>query len=149
VTKQYYRRRLPHLRADEAIYFVTWRLAKGQPELSPSERELVTSALKQFEGKRYKLTAFVVMNDHIHVLLSTMEPYRLEDVIHSWKSFTTNRMQRRNHGRSGRVWQEEYFDRIVRDQGEFTQKFNYIQGNPWTRWPKLATYKWLWPVNSE
>jgi REP element-mobilizing transposase RayT len=106
VTKQYYRRRLPHLRADEAIYFVTWRLGKGQPDLGPSERELVTSALKQFEGKRYKLTAFVVMNDHIHVLLSTMEPYRLEDVIHSWKSFTTNRMQR-NHGRSGRVWQEE------------------------------------------
>jgi hypothetical protein len=59
--------------AQEAIYFVTRRLAQAQPELNPSERELVASALEHFEGKCY-LTAFMVMNDHVHELLSTMEP---------------------------------------------------------------------------
>lgn len=147
MAKLYYRRRLPHWRADQAVYFVTWRLAKAQPDLNRSERELVTSALKHFEGKRYQLTAFVVMNDHVHVLLSTMEPYLPEDVIHSWKSFTANRMQR-DHGRHGRVWQDEYFDRIVRYERELAQKFDYIQSNPWTRWPKLETYNWVWPLDS-
>ncbi len=52
--------------------------------------------------------------------------------IHSWKSLTANRLQRDND-RRGRVWQDEYFDRIVRDEKEFAQKFDYIQGNPWTR----------------
>jgi putative transposase len=136
VAKLYYRRRLLHWRSDQAIYFMTWRLAKGQADLNPSERELVTLALKHFDGKRYQLTAFVVMNDHVHVLLSTIESNQLEEVIHSWKSFTAHRMKR---GR-GRVWQEEYFDRIVRDEQEFAQKFDYIQGNPWTRWPNLETY---------
>jgi REP element-mobilizing transposase RayT len=126
VAPRYYRRRLPHWRDQEAIYFVTWRLGQGQPDLNRSERELITSALKHFKGKRYQLTAFVVMNDHVHVLLNTMEPYRLEDVIHSWKSFTANRMQR-DHARRGRVWQDEYFDRIVRDEKELAQKFDYIQ----------------------
>ncbi len=51
--------------------------------MKPAERELVTSALKHFEGKRYQLTAFVVMNDHVQVLLSAMESYRLEEVINS------------------------------------------------------------------
>jgi len=69
---------------------VTWRLAKAQPDLNPSQRDLVTSALKHFDRQRYQLTAFVVINDHVQVLLSTTEPYRLEDVIHSWKSFTAH-----------------------------------------------------------
>jgi REP element-mobilizing transposase RayT len=112
--------------------------------LNPSERDLVTSALKHFDGQRYRLTAFVVMNDHVHVLLSTKEPYRLEDVIHSWKSFTAHRMQRGH----GSMWQDEYFDRIVRDDKEFAQKFDYIRTNPWTRWPQLETYNWVWPLDS-
>jgi REP element-mobilizing transposase RayT len=75
----------PHWRVDRAIYFVTWRFAKGQSDLTPPERELVTSALKHFDGKRYTLAAFVVMNDHIHVLMHLLEPSRLENVVHSWK----------------------------------------------------------------
>jgi len=45
-----YRRRLPHWRNDEATYFVTWRLARGQAELDSDERDLVAGALTHFEG---------------------------------------------------------------------------------------------------
>jgi len=144
MAERYYRRRLPHWRTSDAIYFVTWRLAQGQPELDARERDLVASALKHFDAKRYRLEAFVVMNDHVHVLLSTIEPHRLEDLIHSWKSFTANQM---HHlcGRRGQVWQDEYFDRIVRNDEEFEKKFYYIQANPWSRWSNLETYPWVWP----
>jgi len=36
-------------------------------------------------------------------------------------------------------------DRIVRDEDELEQKFNYILGNPWRRWPSLDGYAWVWP----
>jgi hypothetical protein len=54
-------------------------------------------------------------------------------------------MQRR-HGRFGRIWQDEYFDRIVRDEKEFMQKLDYIVNNPWKRWPNIQDYPWGWPL---
>ncbi len=54
-----YRRRLPHWRLSGSTYFVTWRLQRGQADLTPTERELVVSAIKHFEHERYELTAFV------------------------------------------------------------------------------------------
>ncbi len=46
----------------------------------------------------------------------------------------------REHKRFGRVWQDESFDRIVRDDAEFAQKLDYIVGNPWKRWPQIEDY---------
>lgn len=104
------------------------------------------SALRNFENKRYRLVAFVVMNDHIHVLMTTIEPFALQDVLHSWKSFTANRLQR-EQGRRGRIWQQEYFERTVRDEHELAQKFDYIRSNPWARWPEIESYRWVWPLD--
>ena len=130
----------------EAIYFVTWRIAKAQAGLAAGEPDVVAAALKHWAGKRYQLATFVVMNDRVHALLSPIAPHRLEEVIDSFKSFAANRMQR-DRSRRGAVWQDEYFDRIVRDEKEFRQKFDYIQHNPWTRWPQLEAYNWVWPLS--
>jgi REP element-mobilizing transposase RayT len=88
--------------------------------------------------------AYVVMNDHVHVMFSPSGAQALERIVHGWKSFTAHRMQRL-HGRQGRVWQDEYFDRIVRDEQEFEEKFDYIASNPSRRWPGCKEYRWLWP----
>jgi putative transposase len=142
-TSHFYRRRLPHYRERDAIYFVTWRLAAGI-ELSMPERDLIAAELHHRHDQRYELYAYVIMNDHVHVLLRILDEEPLEKIIHSWKSFTAHAMQRR-HGRGGRVWQDEYFDRIVRDEKELEQKFDYILGNPFARWPELKEYRWVWP----
>jgi putative transposase len=142
--EEVYRRKLPHWRRDGATYFVTWRVAEEQGELDSAERELVVSALRAFEGQRYELDAWVVMNDHVHVIVRPMAEWSLKSIVHSWKSFTANRMQRGGR-RTGRVWQDEYFDRIVRDEKELLQKYRYILGNPYKRWPLLNEYQWVWP----
>src|SRR5208282_5768872 len=115
----------PHWRQDQATYFVTWRLARGQQELDASERDLVMAAITRFDGQRYELAAYVVMDDHVHALLTPLAAHDLAGILHSWKSFTARQMQRQ-HKRFGRVWQDEYFDRIVRDDNEFAQKRDYI-----------------------
>jgi REP element-mobilizing transposase RayT len=107
-SSRFYRRRLPHYRERDAIYFVTWRLAVGE-ELSAPERDLVAAELRSRHEQRYELYAYVVMNDHVHVLLRTFDGEALEKILHSWKSFTAHEMQRR-YARRRRVRQDEYFD---------------------------------------
>jgi hypothetical protein len=47
--------------------------------------------------------------------------------------------------RLGRVWQDEYFDRIMRNDRELLQTAEYIITNPWKRWPEIKEYPWVWP----
>lgn len=138
-----YRRKLPHWRLQGAAYFVTWRLAKTQPLLHPEERGLVADSIRHFDGKRYKLLAYVIMDDHVHVLVLPHEEISLEDILHSWKSFTAKRL-RRFWKRSSPIWQDEYFDRIIRDEAELIEKTEYILGNPSKRWPETQDYLWVW-----
>ncbi len=114
------------------MYFVTWRLAGTQSELSPDEKDLVVAALRNFDGQRYRITGYVVMNDHVHVVVEPQTGYHLTAIVQSWKSYTANRMQRRC-GRTGRVWQREYFDRVIRDDEELSNRLTYILGNPGKR----------------
>jgi len=138
-----YRRRMPHWRLAGSVYFVTWRLAASQTKLNDEERRVIMSALRHFDGSRYELYACVVMDDHVHVLIKPLESYRLQQLIHSWKSFTAHKF-RQDYGRKAPIWQEEYFDRIVRDEKEFLDKTQYILNNPLKRWPEMEEYSWVW-----
>ncbi|MBI4964160.1 MAG: transposase [Desulfomonile tiedjei] len=137
-----YRRKLPHWRIQGAIYFVTWRLAKHQLVLTPEERTDVETSLKYFEGQRYELPAYVVMDDHTHVLVVPLEGFGLQKIVHSWKTFSARRLTK-NWGRTSPVWQHEYFDRIVRDEKELIEKAQYILNNPLKRWPSIQEYPWV------
>jgi len=116
----FYRRHLPHWRQDQATYFVTWRLARGQRELDSSERELVATAVKSFRSQPYEIAAYVVMDDHVHALLAPLPAYKLRSILHLWKSFNTRQMQR-EHRRFGRVWQEVLRSDRARWQGICTE----------------------------
>ena len=50
----------------------------------------------------------------------------------------------RGFGRTGRVWQREYFDRVIRDDEELGSRLAYIPGNPGKRWPDIEVYSWVW-----
>ena len=142
---QIYRRNLPHWRLEGAVYFVTWRLYPDSPVLQPEERSAVVETLRHFENVRYELFAYVVMDDHVHVVLQAIADHVLAKIIHSWKSFSARRLQQEN-GRIGAVWQQESFDRIVRDEAELMEKIQYIMNNPIKRWPEIAGYAWMKPV---
>jgi putative transposase len=127
------RRNLPHLSEQDAVYMVTWRLRHGQPPLLPEERALVLGVLLHFDGARYGLGAYVVMDDHVHAVLKALADWTLSAVMHSWKSFSANRLQR-VHGRRGAVWQDESYDRIVRSGSDLEEKSAYVLANPARRW---------------
>ena len=113
-----YYRNLPPWRLEGAVYFLTWRIHKFQRILGSAEKDLIVSALRHFSGKRYDLRAYVVMDDHVHVVAQPFENFPIQQLVHSWKSFSANQMQKK-FNRVGAIWQEEYFDRIIRDEKEF------------------------------
>jgi REP element-mobilizing transposase RayT len=144
----FYRRRLPHIRAQGLLYFVTWRLSAGLADLSAQERDLVASSLRHFDGSRYRLHAFVVMNDHVHVIVDPRPDFPLEAILHSWKSFSAKQIGALR-GQAGMFWQDEYFDRAIRDDVEYEQKRDYILNNAFKRWPGIETYRWHWALGAD
>ena len=91
--------------------------------------EIVGGALRHFDGERYWLDAFVVMPNHVHVLVQPLSGYGLSDILHSWKGYTGQRLNRELN-RHGPVWMEESFDRIVRDWETLEIYRCYIGHNP-------------------
>jgi putative DNA methylase len=91
--------------------------------------EVVKASLMKFDGERYKLIAWVIMPNHIHLLLKPINDWGLETILHSFKSFTAseaNNVLERN----GKFWMRESFDRYIRDAKHFGKAFRYIENNP-------------------
>jgi hypothetical protein len=57
-------------------------------------------ALLYFDGQRYRTHAWVVMPNHVYVLITPLEGYSLSGIVHSWKSFTA-KAANRSLGREG------------------------------------------------
>jgi REP element-mobilizing transposase RayT len=186
------RGRLPHWESDQAIYFVTFRLADSLPksvlrlfelqrkdivatavangrELSnyehkrleklfseeieskldagsgrcylgrPAVADAVAEALQHFNLSRYRLYAWCVMPNHVHVLFRLLDGHVLADAVHSWKSYSAKKVNRLL-GRSGEFWQREYYDHLVRSEEEFYRIVGYILKNP----EKAGLLNWRW-----
>jgi REP element-mobilizing transposase RayT len=92
-------------------------------------RAMVEDALRHFDRDRYRLDEFVVMPNHVHVIVTPLNSYLLTSIVHSWKSFTAKRINAVLR-QSGTFWQKESFDHIVRN-GDSLEKFrDYIHNNP-------------------
>ncbi len=82
-----------------------------------------------FDRNRYKLIAWVVMPNHVHVMIEILEGRPLDRVIHSWKSYTANEANRLLK-RKGKFWFPDYYDRYIRDERHFANAIRYIHQNP-------------------
>jgi REP element-mobilizing transposase RayT len=140
-THVFVKRKLPHLISEDAIYFVTWRLARGQNCLSSAERDVVDCSIKHFDQERYRLISYVVMDDHVHCILQPLNNLPLYGIIQGWKSFTSHTLVK-SSGRLAPIWQADYFDRRVRNAIDLAEKAYYIACNPTKRWPEMSDYKW-------
>jgi len=98
----------------------------------PHNAKIVSDAFRFFDGKRYNLDEFIVMPNHVHVLVRPLHGDRLADILHSWKSFTAKEINRRL-GRTGQLWQHESYDHIVRNEKAIYAIRNYIRANPLKR----------------
>ncbi|MCU0709075.1 MAG: transposase [Pirellula sp.] len=92
---------------------------------------LVHQSMQHFHGQHYELGASVVMPNHVHCIIRPLAKAKkeLEEIIGSWKSFTSRRIHIAL-GQEGRLWQDESYDRIVRDEEHLWRCIQYIGNNP-------------------
>ncbi len=101
--------------------------------------KMVAEALRHFDGSRYRLFAWCVMPNHVHVVFQPLRGHGLADILHSWKSFTAKQANRLL-GTRGEFWQREYYDHLVRDEDDFAHVVRYVAENPL----KAKLRDWLW-----
>lgn len=95
----------------------------------PGIGSVIETALLYFDGDRYRLHAWCVMPNHVHVLLTPIGDYTLSAIVHGWKSYTAKQINM-ILVRTGKVWFEEYFDRKIRNEKHFEDAYFYIEQNP-------------------
>lgn len=92
-------------------------------------REILIEALHFRDGQDYRLLAYVIMPNHVHLLLLPLEDNSLTDILHSVKLYSSRRVNR-NLQTSGPLWMRESFDRLVRNSNELIRYIDYIRTNP-------------------
>jgi REP element-mobilizing transposase RayT len=163
---------LPHFDAAHLVQVITFRLVDSLPAALASQarraryarseveafldsgyracwlREpkismLVEAALLYFDGARYRMLAWCIMPNHVHVMIEQVEGHRLGDIVGAWKRFTAlraNRLLRRR----GPFWQTEYFDRFIRDETHYHTALTYIEDNPVKASLVKVASEWSW-----
>ncbi len=90
---------------------------------------VIRDALLHFHGERYLLDDFVIMPNHVHLLVKPLGDHSLSEILRSWKSFTAKTINQQA-GREGALWMVESFDTIVRDHEHLAAAREYIARNP-------------------
>ena len=104
---------------------------------------MVQETLLYFDAERYRIIAWCIMPNHVHIIAEILDGYSLSEIIHSWKSYSSheaNKILRR----SGTFWFREYFDRYIRDEIHLVTTIDYIENNPVKAGLVAAREKWPW-----
>ena len=67
---------------------------------------MVQSTLLHFDNERYRIIAWCIMPNHVHVVIEILEEYLLEEILHAWKSYSAHAANK-ILGRSGSFWFRE------------------------------------------
>jgi REP element-mobilizing transposase RayT len=108
----------------------------------PRIADLAEGALRFFDGQRYRLGAWVVMPNHIHVLLEVWQT-PLAGLLKSWKGFTA-REANKLLGREGTFWEREYWDTRIRDEQQLRKAVRYVEANPLKASLVREAKAWQW-----
>lgn len=114
---------------------------------------IMVETLLYGDGVRYSLQEWVVMPNHIHVLIRQYEGHSLAKIVQSWKRHSAREIRRtgadiRRHAGSARasVWQRDYWDRYIRDEHHLAAVKRYIRQNPVAA--GLVSKEKDWPYSS-
>jgi len=126
-----YCRNLPHLQPDGAALFITFRLSETQSWLQqPQVAGCVLDTIRNGELGRelYQLAAFVVMPNHVHLLIDPKAP--APKIMQFIKGVSARRVNQLLLRTGLPFWQDESFDRWVRSPEERNKIIHYIESNP-------------------
>ena len=106
----------------DRYYFVTVVTHERRPILIGSTQML-------WECWKYENPlAWVILPDHFHMILK-IDDLSISQVMHNFK-ITFSRHFRDEHKLKGKIWQNRFWDHIIRDQNDMNRHIDYIHYNP-------------------
>ncbi len=90
---------------------------------------LFQNSILHLDGKKYRLIAWVIMPNHVHILIETLPGYSVAEIMQTLKSFTSHEANKILE-RKGSFWFKEYFDRYIRNARHYNATVRYIEENP-------------------
>jgi REP element-mobilizing transposase RayT len=123
-----HRRNLPHWELKGSTYFITTRVDSkvGKSFLNAEAAWLMVSVLCREHKQKYLLQAYVVMPDHMHLIIKPINENKLAQIMQSLKgsaAYVINKLLKR----TGKFWQTENFDHLIRDAVGLRDKWDYIK----------------------
>jgi primosomal protein N' len=130
------KRSLPHFEIPGFTYHITWQ-TQDKLVLSAEARAKTLEACHFWHGNKIKCYAACVMPDHVHLLIQPLPVqeaekegvHPLSEILHSIKSFSAHEVNKAMK-RSGPVWMDESFDRMIRSEADLHKTWDYIWNNP-------------------
>jgi REP element-mobilizing transposase RayT len=102
---------------------------------------IVQDELLRLDGERYRLLAWCVMPNHVHVVIDQI--LDLPGTVRRWKSWTAREINSLLKG-DGPIWQKEYFDRFARHEKHLYTMMRYVEANPVTAGLVASPEDWAW-----
>ncbi|MGH6630279.1 MAG: REP-associated tyrosine transposase [Burkholderiales bacterium] len=141
-------RGLKRFQESKQTHFVTFSCYRRQGRLRPPARcDLFVEKLEQTRRRfGLRIYGFVVMPEHLHLLLSEPDRDRLATAIQSLKLAVAKSVPGlgAEAQEPTQFWQKRYYDRNVRDHDEFVEKLRYIHRNPVKRGLVQRPEEWPW-----
>ena len=95
----------------------------------PALSKIVADSLLHFDNDRYHMGDFVIMPNHVHLIVCLLGDTEIEAICTSWKRYSAKQINQ-VLGKTGRFWQEESFDHLIRSLDQFEALQRYIADNP-------------------
>jgi len=121
-----WRGKLPHWRADDVRYYVTFRHRR---ELNESERHVLFSQILRGEGRQLDLLVLCVMPKESEMIFEVGTDAEFSDFIEKAKTKAAKKIMKVTGERFPPLYNES-FDRIVRDDDEFEERWMEIVHRP-------------------
>jgi putative transposase len=115
-------------RSNEYAYFVSTQTAGRKPFFRHDRwARLMLATINHYKGTGYQLHAFVIMPDHLHLLITPIESVEKSvQLIKGGFSFRAKKELEWN----GEIWQTGFTDHRIRDEEDWNRHLNYIRTNP-------------------
>ena len=110
----------------------------------PEIADMVADALRHFHGEQYLLDDWVVMPNHVHVILWPMPNFTLSEILKSRKRHTARQANLILKRTGNTFWQRESYDHWIRNEDEKSRIRRYIRMNPVNAGLCKSPEDWKW-----
>jgi len=137
--------RLQHKTVAGCTYFVTTKTCQNRVIFQvPENAEILIRCMRGYRDRgAYRLHEFVVMPNHLHLLLTPGDETSLEKAIQLIKGGSSYQIHQQRGGKT-LIWSSGFHEATIRDSEDFEARRRYIHMNPVEAGLALRPEDWPW-----